>query len=111
MHPLLRSVVLLAPLLSGAIRRADRRIETELRDGQATSPGQAMSFSSRSPIVRWRLSRLIHGGVVHALDANRYYWDESGWVEYRRARRHRAWTVLAAMLTVIAILWWQGIIH
>ena len=93
------------------MRRADRHIETELRDGQATSPDRAMTFAPRSPITRWRLSRLIHGGVVHALDAERYYWDESAWLEFRRARRRRALMTLAVMLLAIAILWWQGIVR
>jgi hypothetical protein len=110
-HPVLRSLVLLGPLLAGAIRRADRRIESELRDGQATSPDRAVTFSARSPLARWRLNRLIHGGVVHALDAGRYYWDEDAWPEYRRQRRRRALTIVTALLVVIGILWWQGIVR
>ncbi len=111
MHPLLRSLALLSPLFAAAIRRADRRIQAELRGGQATSPERAMTFSPGSAVARWRLKRLIHGGVVHALDSERYYWDERGWIEYRHARRRRALTVLAAALIVMAILWWWGIVR
>jgi hypothetical protein len=106
LHPLLRRLVVLSPLLGAAIRRADRRIENELRHAQATSPDRATTLALRSPIGRWRLSRLIHGGVVHALDAGRYYWDEPGWLEYRRARRRRAFTLLAVLLLGIALFWW-----
>jgi hypothetical protein len=97
-HPLLRSIIVLSPLFGAAIRRADRRIENELRHVQATSPDRAIALSLRSPISRWRLGRLNRGGVVHAVGAGRYYWDERAWVEYRRVRRRRALTVVAVLL-------------
>ena len=110
-HPLLRSVALLAPLLGAAIRRADSRIQSDLRDAQATSPERPTTLSLRSPIARWRLGRLTRAGVVHALDAGRYYWDEHAWSEYRRARRQRALAVLAVLVLATGVLWWQGIIR
>jgi hypothetical protein len=109
-HPLLRSVALLAPLLGAAIRRADSRIQNELRDAEATSPDRATTLSLRSPIARWRLGRLTREGVVHALDAGRYYWDENAWGEFRRARRRRALAVIAVLVLAVGVLWWQGIV-
>jgi hypothetical protein len=111
LNPLLRSIIVFSPLVAAAVRRADRRIENELRHGQAMSPDRAITLSGRSPIGRWRLSRLTSAGVVHAVDAARYYWDENAWVEYRRARRRRAFTIVGVLLVAIVLLWWQGIIR
>jgi hypothetical protein len=111
LHPILRSLGVFGPLIAAVIRRADRRIQEELRHGQATSPDRAVTLAQRSPIGRWRLSRLMRAGVVRTVATDRYYWEESAWPLYRRARRRRALSVLSLLLIAIAILWWQGIVR
>jgi hypothetical protein len=96
--------------MGAVIRRAGSRIQSQLRDAQATSPDRATTLTLRSPIARWYLGRFTRAGVVHALDAGRYYWDENGWTEFRRARRRRALAVLAVLVLAMGVLWWQGMV-
>jgi hypothetical protein len=99
----------LGPLVAAAIVGTDRRILHQLRQAQAVEPERATAIVVRSPLVRWRLSRLTTVGVVRALVDGRYYLDEAGWQEYRRQRRRRALSVMAGVLAAaLALIWWQG---
>jgi hypothetical protein len=103
-----RAIGALGPFIAAAILRTDRRIESELLLAEAVSADRAAAIDARSPLVRWRLSRLTGVGAVHAVESARYYWDEAGWQRYRRQRRLRALSILGLLLVAIGFLWWRG---
>ncbi len=96
------------PLIAAAILGTDRRIQKKLRRAQAVAPDRATAIAARSPLVRWRLSRLTAVGAVHAVAGGRYYLDEAGWTEYRWQRRRRALVVGGVLVAALGILWWTG---
>jgi hypothetical protein len=98
----------LGPLVAAAIVGTDRRIGNQLRQAQAVEPGRAAAIATRSPLVRWRLSRLIAVGAIGAVAEGRYYLDEAGWLRYRRQRRRRALVVGGVLAATIGILWRLG---
>lgn len=103
-----RPLILLGPLIAAAIVRTDRRIQRDLLLAQAVSPDRAAAIDVRSPLARWRLSRLTAAGAVHAVESARYYWDEAGWQQYRRQRRRRALTIVGLFTIAVALLWGLG---
>jgi hypothetical protein len=102
-------VAALGPVFGVAILRSDRRIERELRSARALSPDRATFISHRSPLIRWRLTRLRNAGVVRPVD-ERYYWHEDSWRIFRHARRRRALAICTVLLVFLALLWWRGVI-
>jgi hypothetical protein len=105
---MLQPIALLGPLIAAAIVRTDRRIQRDLLRAQAVSPDRAAAIDTRSPLVRWRLSRLTGAGAVHAVESARYYWDEAGWQQYRQRRRRRALIIFGTFAVAVALLWWRG---
>jgi hypothetical protein len=103
---MLRGFIALGPLIAAAIVRTDRRIQRDLLRAQAVSPDRAATIDARSPLVRWRLSRLTGAGAVHAVESARYYWDEAGWQQYRQQRRRRAFSIIGVFMVAVAVLWW-----
>jgi hypothetical protein len=105
---MLQPLAALGPLIAAVIVRTDRRIQRDLLRVQAVSPDRAAAIDTRSPLVRWRLSRLTGGGAVHAVESARYYWDEAGWQQYRQRRRQRAFSIIGMFMVAVALLWWLG---
>ena len=103
-----RPFIALGPLIAAAIVRTDRRIQRDLLRAQAVSPDRATAIDARSPLTRWRLSRLTAAGAVHAVESARYYWDEAGWEQYGRQRRRRALSIVGLFMIAVALLWWLG---
>ena len=95
-----------APMIIALIVRADRRILVALRQANATSPGKAVALQFGSPVVRWRLRRLIQVGAVHAAEADHYFLSETGWREYRSRRRIRVLVILAILVSSALLLLW-----
>ena len=102
---MLRILVLLGPLLGAAVRRAERRIQDELRRAEAVSADTAVGIARRSPIGRWRFNRLRNAGVIHAVDGERFYWDEVAWQGFERVRRRRALRIVAVVVAALITVW------
>lgn len=102
---MLRILALLGPLLGAAIRRAERRIQGELRAAHAVSADTAVAIVRESPLRRWRFNRLLNAGVVHAVDGQRFYWDEVAWKGFQRARRRRGLRIVGVVVAVLVTVW------
>jgi hypothetical protein len=105
---MLQGFIALGPVIAAVIVRTDRRIQHDLLRAQAVSADRAAAIDARSPLVRWRLSRLTGAGAVHAVESARYYWDEAGWQQYRHQRQRRAVTIVGTLIVAVALLWWLG---
>ena len=102
----LRLVTTLFWVVAIGMLAAERRMIRRLNKDAAVNPDTAVPLSLRSPFARFRLARMLKAGAVVDAGAGRYYLDAEGYHGYRRARRRRAFRVLAVVLALFLLSWW-----
>ena len=106
---LLRAIALLIALLLLATRR---RMFRTFQRAEAYDEASAIALPGLWPVQRWWQSRLKNAGVLRGTADERYWMDRAAWQRYRAVRRRRGLTILACLVTVVAIvfivLWRQG---
>jgi len=102
----LRLVTTLLWVFAIGMLAAERRIIRNLRRAAAVGPDTAVPLSLWSPAARFRLARMRNAGAVVDAGSGRFYLDEEGFHRYRRARRRRAFRVLAVVLALFLLSWW-----
>jgi len=100
----LRLIGALGWLLVMAMIGTERRLLRRLRS--ASDPQTAISLEPRGPLARFRLGRLERAGAVRQTATGLRYLDAAGFEGYRRARRRRAFRILAVVLPLIALFAW-----
>ena len=93
-------------LLAFSLIAAEKRILRRLRRHGATDAGSAAPLSVSSPLIRWRLDRLLRSGAVVRTTPDHFYLDSEGFARYRRRRRRRAMAVLSVVLPLVVLIWW-----
>ena len=103
---LLRVIAIFGWVVAVALIAAERRIVGKLQRANATAPQRATPLALWSPLIRFRLARLIRSGAVVSSGPAGFYLDSDGFGGYQRRRRRRALTVLVVMLPLFGALWW-----
>jgi len=103
---LLRLIATLGWVVAVALIAAERRIVRKLQRANATAPQRATPLALWSPLMRFRLARLIRSGAVVSSGPGGFYLDPDGFAGYQRRRRRRALTMLVVMLPLFGALWW-----
>jgi len=84
----------------------ERRVVKRLRNAGATNPHTATPLPDLGRIQTKRLRHLIHRDIVHKIEPDRYYLDESAWEDHlsrvRRIGLAMAFVVLVIMVLVLA---------
>ena len=101
MHPLVRGVSAVAPIIAMAILRTDKRIVRTLRSAGADAPERAVPLTVRRPLGGWRLARLAGAGAIGQV-GDRYFLDLPGYAAFRQRRRLRLLGALAVILATLA---------
>lgn len=81
---------------------AEKRLVRELEAAGATSPESASRIMPSGPIRRGRLLALIEDGVIHQVEAGRYWVDLRAYAAHRAARRRVA--IRLALVTLLVVL-------
>lgn len=80
-----------------------RRLVNRLLAVQATNPDRATPLSSRGPLTRWWLGRLVDAGVIRSVGHAQYWLNEELWHQYRSTRRRRVLGVASLIATMALV--------
>lgn len=89
-----------------------RRVVRRFEKAEAYDEASTLAFPRPLPLQRWWLSRLKTEGVLKVTSDALYWMDRTAWQHHRAVRRRRGLTIVACIVTVVAIvfilLWSQG---
>lgn len=106
---MVQGIAIFPAIFAALILRTDRRIIRALRAAQATSASAAIPLDTGTPLIIWRLERLIRKGAVQTTGTDRYYINEIAWRIYRSQRRRRAITMIVILVPLtLLLIWWAS---
>jgi len=110
MLSILRPLAFLPMLLAAYLRRAERRMIGRLQEAGADRAERAILLDTGGPIERFVHGRLERAGALHSAGNDRYYLYPAGYERFRGRRRVRALIALAVLASVVAGLYWGGML-
>jgi hypothetical protein len=98
-----------AAVVAAAMRMREEEVIRDFRATGATSPDRAQSYSATGHGHLIALRRLRNRAVIREAAPGTYYLDEEVWAAVRRTR-HRLLIVFIAILGILLIGLWSGIV-
>jgi|GEM_PF-2324438 len=95
---------MIIPMPIGAhVMRAERRVVERLRDAHATQPHLAVPLKDLRHLEHKRLRHLLRNDIVHKIEPDRYYLNESAWEDHISRQRRIGLAMVFIMLVVLVI--------
>jgi len=98
-----------AVIAAAAVRRREENLLDAFRAAGATSPDRAQSFEAIGVDDSLAIRRLRERAVIREAVPGVFYLDEEVWTAVRRTR-HRLVAVFLAILVIVLLGVWMGII-
>jgi len=97
-------------MLALRTRRAERRTIARLTEAGANTAERAILLEEGGKVSAFVYKRLGRAGALVPAGNDRYYLNQAAYDAFRGRRRTRGLIVLAALLGIIAVLYFSGVI-
>jgi len=85
---------------AAAVMTAERRVVKRLRNAGATNPNTAVPLGDLRHLQRRRLQHLMKHDIVHKIEPDRYYLNESAWEDHVSRQRRIGLAILFVLLVI-----------
>ena len=85
------------------VMAAERRVVKRLRNAGATNPNTAVPLSDLRHMEMRRLGHLMNHDIVHRIEPDRYYLNESAWEDHVSRQRRIGLAILFVLLVVMVL--------
>jgi hypothetical protein len=90
-------------MIAAHVMAAERRVVKRLRNAGATNPNTAVPLGDLRRMEAKRLRHLMHHDIVHKIEPDRYYLDDSAWEDHRSRQRRIGLAIVFVLLVVMVI--------